>query len=112
MAENDESTVTAFTVETDGGTFDINLFLDTQAQRLNIPRNRFNSKSVKAKSPVMAILKESAKHDLMVLGTTNRPMILQMATQSIPEKIACRCKKPLIMVKKGRGVRSWIKRWI
>lgn len=112
MADSDETTVTAFTIETGGRTFDIDQFLDIQAERLKIPRNRFEAKSVKAKSTVMAILKESAKHDLMVLGTTNKPMIVQMARQSLPEKIACRCKKPLIMVKKGQGVRSWIKRWI
>lgn len=112
MADSDETTVTAFTIETGGRTFDIDQFLDIQAERLKIPRNRFTAKSIKAKSTVMAILKESAKHDLMVLGTTNKPMIVQMARQSLPEKIACRCKKPLIMVKKGQGVRSWIKRWI
>ncbi|MCK5172183.1 MAG: universal stress protein, partial [Planctomycetes bacterium] len=112
MAETENSTITAFTVDRGNEAFDIDQFLDVQAEQLSIRRARFKSKTVKAKSTVLAILKESREHDLVVLGTTNKPMLVQMARQSLPEKIACRCKTPLVMVKKGQGVRSWIKRWI
>ncbi len=112
MAETENSTITAFTVDRGNETFNLDQFLDVQAEQLSIRRGRFKSKTVKAKSTVLAILKESREHDLVVLGTTNKPMLVQMARQSLPEKIACRCKTPLVMVKKGQGVRSWIKRWI
>jgi hypothetical protein len=43
---------------------------------------------------------------------TEKPLLVQMTTPSVPEQIACRLEKPFVMVKSDRGVRSWIKRWI
>ncbi len=115
LADSDEEgKITAFTVDTGKAKrkFDIEKFLDVQAERLKIGRKRFAAKTVTARSPVVAILRESRKHDLVVLGVTHRPLLYQIGQQSLPEKIACRCNKPLVMVKSDVGVRSWIKRWI
>lgn len=104
--------ITAFTVDTGRHPFDLDQFLDEQTDRLNLGRNRFIAKTVKAKRPLLAILKEAMNYDLLVIGTTQKPLIFQLARQSIPEKIACRCTKPTVMVKGDLGVRSWIRRWI
>ncbi len=40
-------------------------FLDVQAERLSIDRKRFTIKTVEAKSPVVAILRESRDYDLI-----------------------------------------------
>ncbi len=108
----DGGKITAFTVDRGNGTFDINKFCDEQAQAIGIDRSKIKTRTVKAKSPVLAILKETKNYDLVVLGTTEKPLIIQMARQSLPEKIACRCKKPIVMVKSNVGMRSWIRRWI
>ncbi|MCK4999121.1 MAG: universal stress protein, partial [Anaerohalosphaera sp.] len=113
MAQSDGGTITVFTVDTGRSTkFDMEKFCKEQATLLNIDHNRLKCKTVTAKSAVLAIMKESRHHDLVVLGTTQKPLLVQMARQSLPEKIACRCKKPVVMVKSNAGVRTWIKRWI
>ena len=104
--------ITAFTVDTGRHPFDLDQFLDEQTDRLNLGRNRFIAKTVKAKRPLLAILKEARNYDLVVIGTTQKPLLFQLARQSLPEKIACRCTKPTVMVKSDLGVRSWIRRWI
>lgn len=111
--EHDAATsqITAFTVDTGRGTLDLDNYVDEQVDKLKLGRNQFKTKTVKAKSAVMAILKEAKNYDLVVLGTTNKPLLAKITRQSLPEKIASRCTKPVAMVKSGIGVRSWIKRW-
>lgn len=115
LADTEEdSKITGFTVDRGDAKrkFDLDKFLDTQAEQLNLGRNRFTAKTVQAKSPVVAILREARHYDLVVLGVTHKPLLYQITSQSLPEKIACRCNKPVVMVKSDVGVRSWIKRWI
>ncbi len=110
----EEGKITGFTVDRGDAKrkFDLDKFLDTQAEQLNLGRKRFTAKTVQAKSPVVAILREARHYDLVVLGVTHKPLLYQITRQSLPEKIACRCNKPVVMVKSDVGVRSWIKRWI
>ena len=107
----DEGTVTAFCVDTGRGPVDFDAFLDNN-KKFDIPRANLKTKTVKAKSAVKAILKEAKNHDLVVLGTTHKPLLRQMGRMSLPEKIAIRTPKPVVMVKSDIGVRSWIRRWI
>jgi basic amino acid/polyamine antiporter, APA family len=104
--------ITVLTVDTGKGIFNLDKFINDQADRLNLDRNRFNAKILKAKDPASAIMKETQNYDLIVMGTTQKPFVLQFATESIPEEIARRCGKPTVIVKSDVGVRSWIKRWI
>ncbi|KKL84702.1 hypothetical protein LCGC14_1962100, partial [marine sediment metagenome] len=62
MAE-DQATVTALSVDTGRGPFDIEAYLDTQADALEMGRNRFKAKTIESKSPVSAILKEAKDDD-------------------------------------------------
>ena len=104
--------VTAFSVDTGRGPVNIDQFIEDNSKKFDFRRENLKTKNVRAKSAVKAILKEARNHDLVVLGTTNKPLLAQMGRMSIPEKIACRTPKPVVMVKSGTGVRSWIKRWI
>ena len=112
LADESNGEITAFTVDRGRGGFEMDDFLTEHCELLKLDRKRFNTKTVKAKSAVSAILREAKNYDLVVMGTSNKPLIFQMAQQSLPEKIACRCSKPVVMVKSNAGVRSWIKRWI
>ncbi len=111
MTEHD-GTITVLTVDTGHTKFDPEMFLDLQAKRLGLDLDRFTVKIVKGHDPYKAILNESSIYDLVVIGTTHKPILLQMGQQQIPEKIALHCGKPTIMVKSNVGVRSWIKKWI
>ncbi len=112
LTDPEKGKITAFTVDTGRRPFDLENFLDEQCERMSLLRERFETKTIKARSPVHTILKEAKNYDLVVLGTTYKPILSQIGRQSIPEKIASRCSSPLVMVKSDIGVRSWIRKWI
>ena len=92
--------------------FDLESFLDEQCDKLGLGRDRYLPKTIRARTVIPAILNEARQYDLVVMGMTEKPLLVQMATPSVPEQIAYRCEKPFVMVKSDRGVRSWLKRWI
>ncbi len=49
---------------------------------------------------------------MVVLGTTQKPLLRQFARRSISEEIAHRSSKPTVIVKANIGMRSWLKRRI
>jgi amino acid transporter/nucleotide-binding universal stress UspA family protein len=112
MARHDEGMVTAFSVDTGRGSVDFDQFIESNSKKFNVPRENLKTKKVKAHSALKAILSEAKNYDLVVLGTTHKPLLAQMGRLSLPEKIACRSPKPVIIVKSDVGVRSWIRRWI
>lgn len=61
---------------------------------------------------VDVIIKEGEDHDLIVIGATRSGLFEQMIFGSIPEQVAERSDKTVIMVKKYLGIRSWINRWL
>jgi len=61
---------------------------------------------------VEEILKESNKHDLLIIGAPNEGTLKTMLFGQVTERIASECKKTVILAKKDMGVRSWIRRWI
>jgi amino acid transporter len=112
LAEKDAATICVFTVLREKNQFNIENFVNYQKKRLNIPEERIFTKVHKSVNVIEEILNESEQHDLIVIGSTKKPMIYNVAKESIPETIAQRCKKPLIMVKAAEGIESLIKRWI
>ena len=67
---------------------------------------------VNSQDVVGEILKESEKHDLLILGAPNEGALKTMLFGKVTERIASECKKTVILAKKDMGVRSWIRRWI
>ncbi len=112
LARKDDGEVCAFTVDGNRTGFNIDDFVKENQEKLNLPKEQILIKTVSAPSPVEAILEESGGYDLVVIGTTRDPLIYKMIRESIPEIVARRCEKPLIMVKASGGIRSWIKRWV
>ena len=53
----------------------------------------------------------SDKMDLPRIELSNY-LIDPNVVESIPEELARRCAKPLIMVNAATGIQSWLKRWI
>ena len=104
--------ITVFTVNRGKGIFNLNKFVDDQSRRLGLDRKKLDLKTVEAKDAVKAILEEAEHHDLVVMGTTQKPLILQFARESLPEEISRSCGKPTVIVKANQGIRSWIQRWI
>lgn len=57
-----------------------------------------------------AILSLSRDHDLVVLGCSRRTLLYQATHATIPDRIAMRCEKPLVLVKAAARLESWVKR--
>lgn len=111
LTEKTAGTITPFTVATRGRKFDLAAFVDQHAQRLDIPRDRVHCKTVTGKDVVGAVLRRAEDYDLVVLGSTGDSALLRMAHTPIPETIARKCKKPLIMCRAAGGIQSWIRRY-
>ena len=112
VSENNDSKITLMTIDTGRGAFDLKEFAAIQTQILGVSKNRFATKVIKARTPLRGILKAAKHYDLVVMGTSNKPILAQMARMTLPEKVATRCNRPVIIVKSNQGVRSWFNRWI
>ncbi len=113
LADKEEGAVTAFSVINPGrkSKFDVVSFIAQRQTELGLPEERITVKAVNASNVVDAILQEAEEYDAVIVGCTRRPLIYRMTRESIPEEIARRCEKPLIMVNAATGIQSWIKRW-
>ncbi|MDP6544361.1 MAG: amino acid permease [Phycisphaerae bacterium] len=113
LVDPEDGEVTAVTVDTGRRrrSFDIGAFVETniQAGKLTGP---IQTKTITSAAVVEGILAEAADYDLVVMGCTRQPLVSQLVHTPIPETIAQRCDKPLVMVKASGRIRSWIKRWI
>ncbi|NQT53140.1 amino acid permease [bacterium] len=112
LADPDEGHIVAFTVAGPKGAFDIGSFVAETLPRMSLPEERIESKVANASDVTQAILTEAEDYDLIVLGATRRPLLSQLRRDTVPETVARRCTKPLVMVKASAGIRSWVKRWL
>ena len=112
LADAEEGHITAMTVTGHGGPFDLAGFVEAHHPRMQFPRDRVHTRTAQGRNVVEAILAEAADYDLIVLGCTAQPLWYQFVHSSVPEAVAQACDKPVVMVKMGGGLRSWIERWI
>ncbi len=113
LAARSDGELVALTVQDEGTRlFDIDSFVESNEKRLMVPRERVRTRVVTAADVVEAILRESDAYDAITLGCTDRPLMYQFAVASIPENVAMRSERPVIMVKAARGIRSWLTRWV
>jgi len=91
---------------------DVEAFIEENSERLHLPRAQVTIKTSPAKNVRRAILKEAGDYDLVVLGCTQEPLLRQITHLTLPEAVAQKCDKPLVMVKASSPLRSWLKRWI
>jgi nucleotide-binding universal stress UspA family protein len=92
--------------------FDAYQFLSEFSEKYQIPSGKMEVKIVKSDQVDEAVLDEAENHDLLIMGTTRKPLLTQLGRESIPEVISRKCTKPLIMVHAATGIQSWIKRLI
>jgi nucleotide-binding universal stress UspA family protein len=76
-----------------------------------MPDVKLSIKILKADDFVQSIVDESERHDLVVIGATTENMFQQLLFGSAPQRIAERCSRTVLMVKKDLGLRSWIRHW-
>jgi len=112
LLDEEAGNIVPFTVGTGKRAFDLDRFLDGCKDRENIPWKRIRPKTVQAKDVLQAILQEAADYDLIVVGATREPWLRRVYHLTIPEAIARSCEKPLVMVKAGAGLGSWLNRWV
>lgn len=92
--------------------FDPQTLISENLPKLTLPSDRIHIRSEQSRSIVQCILDAAADHDLVVLGATRQPLFYKVTHESIPNVVARRCEKPLILAKSAARIESWIKRWI
>lgn len=66
-------------------------------------RQRVLQDVIAADDPARAILKESREYDLIALGATQETVFRQVIFGTVPEQVAKRCPKTVMMVKEYQG---------
>jgi len=112
IAKKDNSEITAFIVNDHRKKINLVPSFKANINHKNINYDRIKTKRVEAYNTVNSILDEAKKYDLVVLGTTQDPLIYQVTREPISHAVAQRCTKPMIIVKASGGISSWIKRWL
>jgi len=113
LAEDDTGEVTLLTVATpDRQPLDLETFTRQHAERLHVPPERIRRRVVEAQDVARAILTEADEHDLVVLGCSREPILRRLTRATLPDIVARRCPRPLVMVNDPGGLRGWIRRWI
>jgi APA family basic amino acid/polyamine antiporter len=113
MVERDGGKVTVFSVSQPGKpTRDIDLFLAENLPRLDVPMSLFESKYAVNRDILQTLIDEAEHHDLVIVGATEDPLFRQRFIGSLPEELAKKCRKPLVMAKAKNPIKSIIKRWI
>jgi len=117
LADREEGDLTAFTVvPEDREAFDVDEYVERYLDRLVLPRHRVRTRRARARRIEPALTAEienpDEDYDLVVLGCTRDPYVHRFVRESVPERVAAACAKPLVMVQASGGLRSWIKRWL
>ncbi len=110
-AEKHDGMITAFTVNAQEN-FNVSEYIEECASKHTISTQRIQLLDKKSSSVTEAILRQSESHDLIVLGYTRQSYLYKFTHESIPDQIARRVKKPVVIVKMPARFESWIKRWI
>jgi len=77
--------------------------------RIELPGD-LSSKVIRSQSVVEGILEESENYDAVVVGATASSFTTKMFFGSIPENVARRADRPVIMVKRHHAVASLVRR--
>jgi len=112
LADDEEGEIVPFAVVGQAPALDLDAFVEQHQDRLHLPRERVKTRTARGPGVANAILQEAEAHDLVVLGYTREPLLAQMRRSPIPETVATRCPKPVVVVKASAGIRSWIQRWV
>jgi len=95
-------------------TQDIEAFLDDVVKERQLNKELFLPKYLISKNFVEAIVQEANEgdYDLVIIGATRERILKQLIRGSLPEEIARRIKKPLVVVNATEGFKLFMKRII
>jgi APA family basic amino acid/polyamine antiporter len=95
-------------------TQDIEAFLDEAVKEHQLNKDLFLPMYLISKNFVEAITNEAneGNYDLVIIGATREKMLKQLIRGTLPEEIARRIKKPLVMVNATEGFKLFMKRII
>ena len=99
MVADKDVELTVFSVVTRRMNFDPSAIISKELDNIKTPTEQITHKSVVSENVEEAILKEAENYDMMVIGATRSSHIFQA---SLPESIASKCDKPIIMVSARR----------
>jgi APA family basic amino acid/polyamine antiporter len=113
MVDKNDGRIVCLHVKQPGKTqFHLNEYLDSVCSESTISRDILQSKVIASSNPARTILQETSDFDLVVIGASREPYWRRAVMGTIPEKVAKRCQKPLIMVKAKGAIRAFLSGWL
>jgi len=112
LAEKDDSEIEALVINSPKKKVDISHIEKASLNGSPINFDRIKIKLVTSSNVVNAILDESQKNDLVIIGSSLDPLISHVTRDTVSHAVAKKCNKSMIIVKSSGGIRSWIKRWL
>jgi len=112
MMDANEGVIVPFNIAPPGGeTLDIEAYIKKTIGD-KIPAEKFQPKYFVSRYVAEIIIHEAQEYDLIVIGASQEKALRQLRRSTIPEEVARRSNKSLIMVKPRKGFKSLIKRVI
>ena len=115
LVDSKEGRVVPLNVARPGqATQDVETFLDDAVKQRNLNKDLFETKYLISKNIIDAIVKEANEgdYDLVIIGATREKTLNKMIRGSLPEEVARRVNKPLVMVNASEGLKMFMKRLI
>jgi len=103
LCEKDGS-ITAFHVDSGKKRFNLDQFLKEQCEFLGDGEFEIRKKVALADDVARAIMNESSGHDLIILGTSDDPLLQRVTHQRLSEIVAGSCTLPIVLVKTRSGM--------
>jgi len=111
MAEADGGRIKALLPRSWGGRKKMRQKFDQLLARTDLHTVELRTQTATVSDMVRAVIRRAPRYDLVVLGV-REPLVPTFGSLSVPEAIARRCRRPLVIVKAHRRLGAWTRWWL
>jgi nucleotide-binding universal stress UspA family protein len=111
MAEPDGGRIKALLPRSWGGRKRIRQKFNQLLERTDLQTVELRTQTSTVSDMARAVIRRAPRYDLVVLGV-REPLVPRLRSLSVPEAIARRCRRPLVIVKAHRRLGAWTRWWL
>ncbi len=110
MAETEGGRIKALLPKKWGGRKKIRQKFDQLLERTDLHTVELRTQTATVKDMARAVIRRAPRYDLVVIGV-REPLVPRFGSLSVPEAVARRCRRPLVIVKAHRRLNAWTRWW-
>jgi nucleotide-binding universal stress UspA family protein len=111
MAETEGGRIKALLPKKWGGQKRIRQKFDQLLERTDLHTVELRTQVATVKDMARAVIRRAPRYDLVVIGV-REPLVPRFGALSVPETVARRCRRPLVIVKAHRRLNAWTRWWL